>query len=146
MFWQVSESGLSWVECLGGWKVLKHFSSVREFCYLSTPAPYEEQKKTCQKMGGSLAELGTDLDIDKFSYWIKSELAELRSNKFSVGGLLNIFGNHDRTVCLSGLVRSGVLVWDQSGKKIPFHPGSYFSPGVGDESWKNPAEDVTDNY
>ena len=44
----------------------------------------------CQMMGGSLAELGSDLDIDQFSMWIRTELAELRSNRFSVGGFLTI--------------------------------------------------------
>ena len=47
---------------------------------------------------------------------------------------------------LSGIVREGSLVWEESGAVIPYYPGSYFSPPDGDNTWRQPPEDVTKYY
>ena len=46
---------------------------------------------------------------------------------------------------MSGVVKNGELVWEESGKKVPLYPGSYFSPVEGDESWKSPVENVVED-
>ena len=83
---QVSVSGVGWAECLGGWALLEYQSSAREYCYLATPAPYQQQRSVCQELGGSLAELGTHLDTNTFFSWVRYTLGQTRSRQFNIGG------------------------------------------------------------
>ena len=82
-------SGVGWAECLGGWALLDYQSSAREYCYLATPAPYQEQRTICKELGGSLAELGTDLDTNTFLSWVRYTLGQARSRQFNMGGEYN---------------------------------------------------------
>ena len=70
---------------------MSQFNPPREFCYVSKPLSYLKQKETCTNLGGVLAELSSDSEIDKISMWLRTELSDLWSGTVSLGGKLKLF-------------------------------------------------------